>query len=243
MRIGVLDDDPLVQEFMRAAIEQLGHSCYLYSDGTSLLIDLRTRTLDLLVVDWYLPDMEGPQVVQSVRQSIGSNMPILFVTRRGSEEDVVQGLSSGADDFMTKPVRMGELLARIQALLRRSYPETQMAHVVEFGVYRFDTEKRTLEVRGEPVDIKHREFNLALFMFQSCGRLLSRDHVREMVWGQLTPMPSRSLDTHISRLRNKLHLKPENGYVVTAVYGVGYRLEQVEADGQLTEPAALPGNA
>ncbi|PAT37051.1 DNA-binding response regulator [Vandammella animalimorsus] len=243
MRIGVLDDDPLVQEFMRAAIEQLGHSCYLYSDGTSLLIDLRTRTLDLLVVDWYLPDMEGPQVVQSVRQSIGSNMPILFVTRRGSEEDVVQGLSSGADDFMTKPVRMGELLARIQALLRRSYPETQMAHVVEFGVYRFDTEKRTLEVRGEPVDIKHREFNLALFMFQNCGRLLSRDHVREMVWGQLTPMPSRSLDTHISRLRNKLHLKPENGYVVTAVYGVGYRLEQVEADGQLTEPAALPGNA
>ncbi|MDH5858484.1 response regulator transcription factor [Lampropedia aestuarii] len=224
MRIAVLDDDPLVQELERAAIEQLGHSCYTYSDGVSLLKDLRRQTFDLLIVDWHLPDMDGPRVVESVRKSIGSNIPILFVTRRGTEEDVVEGLSCGADDFMTKPVRIGELTARLNALLRRAYPATQTGNL-EFGIYRFNTDKRSLEVRGVPVEMKTREFNLALFMFQNVGRLLSRDHVREMVWGQLYQVPSRSLDTHVSRLRTKLELTPENGYVVNAVYGVGYRLE------------------
>ncbi|RMX03005.1 DNA-binding response regulator [Corticibacter populi] len=224
MRIAILDDDPLVQEIERAAVEGMGHSCYVYSDGASLLKELRRQTFDLLIVDWYLPDMDGPKVVESVRQGIGSNMPILFVTRRDTEEDIVEGLSSGADDFMTKPVRVGELVARMSALLRRAYPATH-SDELHFGIYRFNTEKRTLEVRGQPIDLKTREFDLALFMFQNVGRLLSRDHVREMVWGQLFQVPSRSLDTHVSRLRAKLDLTPENGYVVNAVYGVGYRLE------------------
>lgn len=237
MRIAVLDDDPLVQGIVRAAIEQLRHTCYAYADGASLLKDLRRQTFDLLIVDWHLPDMDGPRVVESVRQSIGNSMPILFVTRRGTEADVIQGLASGADDFMTKPVRIVELTARINALLRRAYPASQTG-TLEFGAYRFNAEKRTLEVHGEPVEMKTREFDLALFMFRNVGRLLSRDHVREMVWGQMYQAPSRSLDTHVSRLRAKLDLTPENGYVVNAVYGVGYRLEACGRDEPLEQPAA-----
>lgn len=228
MRIAALDDDPIVQEVERAAIEKLGHLCYTFSNGANLLKELCRQTFDLLIVDWHLPDMDGPSVVEAVRNNIGSNMPILFVTRRGAEEDVIAGLNCGADDFMTKPVRVGELTARVNALLRRAYPVPQQ-RVLEFGIYRFDTEKRTLEIRGQPVSLKTREFNLALFMFQNIGRLLSRDHVREMVWGHSYQTPSRSLDTHVSRLRTKLELTPETGYVVTAIYGIGYRLEALDS--------------
>lgn len=242
MRIAALDDDPIVQEIERAAIEELGHLCYTFSDGATLLKELRRQTFDLLIVDWHLPDMEGTKVVEAVRNNIGSNMPILFVTRRGSEEDVIEGLSCGADDFMTKPVRVGELTARVGALLRRAYPVPQKS-VLEYGIYKFDTEKRTLHMRGEPVELKTREFNLALFMFQNLGRLLSRDHVREMVWGHSYQVPSRSLDTHVSRLRTKLQLSPETGFVVNAVYGVGYRLESLNGDVKPEPAAEMPADA
>lgn len=227
MRIAILDDDPLVQELERATIEEMGHHAYLYGDGISLLKDLRRQTFDLLIIDWQLPDMDGLQVVDSVRKGIGLASPILFVTKRNSESDVIAGLNSGADDYMTKPIHVGELKARVNALLRRAYPASHATEVLTFGIYSFDTDNRVLTIRGEPVEMKAREFDLALFMFQNAGRLLSRDHVRELVWGQANQVPSRSLDTHVSRLRTKLGLCPENGYVVSAVYGVGYRLEAV----------------
>jgi DNA-binding response OmpR family regulator len=101
--------------------------------------------------------------------------------------------------------------------------------VVDFGRYRFLPETRSIEMDGAPVELKNREYELALFLFQNMGRLLSRDHLREIVWGQTADVMSRSLDTHISRLRTLLDLRPGNGYIVTAVYGVGYRFEAVEA--------------
>ena len=150
------------------------------------------------------------------------------MTHRQEERDIVEGLASGADDFMVKPVRIGELNARVAALLRRAYPDNA-ASVLEFGRYRFLPETRAIEMDGVPVELKNREYDLALFLFQNMGRLLSRDHLKEIVWGQVADVMSRSLDTHISRLRTLLDLRPANGFIVTAVYGVGYRFEAVEA--------------
>ena len=98
---------------------------------------------------------------------------------------------------------------------------------LDFGAYRFDAEQRTLQLHGEAIGLKHREYELALFLFRNAGRLLSRTHLREAVWGDATDTPSRSLDTHMSRLRSKLELTEANGYTITAVYGVGYRLDAV----------------
>ena len=227
MRIAALDDDPILLELIKATTEQHGHVCHTYLTGTQLLRDIRHETFDLLIVDWHLPDMEGPEVVSAVRQTTGRHLPILFVTRRREEQDVIEALSCGADDFMTKPLRMGELVARTTALLRRAYPQAMSDNLV-FGPYRFDPEKRSLWLRDQPVELKNREYELALFLFQNMGQLLTRDHLKEVIWGQVPDVMSRSLDTHISRLRILLDLRPANGFIVTSVYGVGYRFETTE---------------
>ncbi|MBS0469035.1 MAG: response regulator transcription factor [Proteobacteria bacterium] len=231
MRIAALDDDPLQLEFFTHALTSLGHVCRTYATGAALLKDLRRETFDLLIVDWQLPDIEGPDVVAKARQLVGAELPIIFVTNRQAESDIVAGLASGADDFMVKPVRVAEFAARIGALLRRAYPGSANS-VLEFGRYRFVPETRALQMDGAPVELKAREYELALFLFQNLGRLLSRDHLREIIWGHSAEVISRSLDTHVSRLRSLLDLRPNNGYMITAVYGVGYRFEAVKPNTQ-----------
>ena len=228
MRIAVLDDDPILLDLLKATLERHDHVCHTYAHGAGLLKDMRHETFDLLMVDWHLPDMDGTQVVQTARQMAGPQMPILFITRRNDERDVIEALACGADDFMSKPLRMGELVARMSALLRRAFPEAMGSRLV-FGPYSFDAAKRSLTVHGQPVELKNREYELALFMFRNAGRLLSRAHLREAVWGDIHEGPSRSLDTHVSRLRTKLALTEANGYTISSIYGMGYRLDAVDA--------------
>ncbi len=231
MRIAILDDDPILAELLKTTLER-HHACHVYARGAALLNALRSETFDLLIVDWHLPDINGPQVVHSVRQMSGPHLPILFITRRNGERDVIEGLASGADDYMVKPLRMGELAARVSALLRRAFPDAMGSRQV-FGPYAFDPAQRTLTVHGQNVELKHREYELALFMFRNPGRLLSRDHLREVVWGETTDSPSRSLDTHISRLRTKLGLGETDGvhgYTITSIYGKGYQLDTIATD-------------
>lgn len=238
MRIAALDDEPNQLELIRLTMEGLGHECHGFAEGKALLRALRQETFDLLVLDWSLPDMAGPAVVRSIREELLNRIPILFVTNRREEADMVEGLGVGADDFMPKPIRVGELSARTQALLRRAYPAQHETEVV-FGPYHFFPHSRMLHVNGEPLELKHREYELALFLFQNMGRLLSRDHLREAVWGQGPEAPSRSLDTHISRLRTKLDLRPNNGFLLSAIYGLGYRLEAIDGDALNTRPDIL----
>lgn len=231
MRIAALDDDPLQLELIERATQALGHTCRSYATGAALLQGMGQHAFDLLIVDWELPDTSGPQVVQAVRQALGPALPILFATHRHEERDIVQGLESGADDFMVKPIRVGELNARVSSLLRRAYPHSAASNALEFGRYRFTPDTRTLEIAGVPVELRNREYELALYLFQNRGHLLSRDHLREAIWGQSPDMNSRSLDTHVSRVRALLDLRPANGYIISAVYGVGYRFEAVAPAG------------
>lgn len=113
MRIAALDDDALQLDLFKQALQAMGHTCHTYLTGAQLLHSLQSECFDLLIVDWHLPDTTGPEVVRWVRQHVGLEMPILFVTYRQEERDIVEGLGCGADDFMTKPVRIGELRARV----------------------------------------------------------------------------------------------------------------------------------
>lgn len=123
MRIAVLDDDRLLLEMMERVIQEMGNTCQLYETGQACLQDLRRETFDMLIVDWELPDTSGPEVIRWARQHLDASFPILFITHRSEERDIVEGLQCGADDFMTKPVRVAELKARMHALLRRAYPQ------------------------------------------------------------------------------------------------------------------------
>lgn len=234
MRIAVLDTEPDQLQLIHQTMASLGHECHSYGDGKALLHALRRETFDLLILDWQLPDMKGPDVIRTIRQDHKSRMPILLVAGRRDDTAMVEGLNVGADDFMAKPLRANEFAARVNALLRRSYPARSEPELV-FGPYHFFPPSRTIKVRGMVVELKNREYELALFLFQNLGRLLSREHLHEAVWGLGIEALSRSLDTHVSRLRTKLELRSSNGFLLLAVYGLGYRLETIEVD---TRPAA-----
>lgn len=229
MRIAAVDDDPLQLEFYAKALAAQNHAFHGFANAEALRRHLRRETFDLLIVDWQLPDANGPDLVTEIRAQYGAALPILFVTLRDSEADIMKGLASGGDDYMTKPVRLGEFTARLNALLRRAWP-TSSDEVLDFGRYYFRPDRRLLEMDGQPVTLSEREYDIALLLFKHMGRLLSRDHLREAVWGYSAGVISRSLDTHISRLRSLLDLQPASGLVITAIYGIGYRLEPVDAN-------------
>lgn len=237
MRIAALDDDALQLQLLEQVVTEAGHSCHNFLKGAALQQALRRESFDLLLVDWELPDIPGTQVVHWVREQISKELPIIFITHRSEEADIVEGLNCGADDFMIKPIRAAELRARMSALLRRAYPLSSQS-VLNFGPYRFITATNGIEMDGQPVEVTHREYTLALTLFQNQGRLLSRDHLREVVWGHNSEVQSRSLDTHVSRLRNLLNLRAGQPYSISAIYGYGYRLDVPEAETQPTSSAS-----
>ena len=224
MRIAILEDDPQQLHMMEQMVHSMGHTCVGYPTGAQLTKELRRESFDLLILDWELPDTSGPEVATWTRQELGPDLPILIVTLRSEETDIVHGLHSGADDFMSKPLRVAEFKARVAALLRRAYPAST-EEVQQFGPYRLDRTTLTVYFGQEAIALTHREFSLALLLFQNPGRLMSRDYLREAIWGQNAEVLSRTLDTHISRLRQQLQLRPGAQYAITAVYGLGYRLD------------------
>jgi DNA-binding response OmpR family regulator len=152
------------------------------------------------------------------------------MTGRSSENDIIAGLEAGADDYMIKPIRSGELVARVNALLRRAYPAQTAEEHLEFGPYKFELRAGRLSFNNVHVEMTQKEFDLALLLFKNLGRPLSRAYILEAVWSRDIDVPSRTMDTHISRVRNKLALKPENGYRLAPVYSYGYRLEQASTE-------------
>jgi DNA-binding response OmpR family regulator len=239
MRIAVLEDDETQREWMNSFLMALGHVCYPFATAEALLRELRRENYDLLMLDWNLPDMSGLDVVRWVRANLSAKVPVLFVTSHVEESDLVEALKAGADDYMSKPVRIPELLARLHALLRRAYPQ-KTGEVYVFGDYTFEQMAKTLTVKGVPVDLKHREYELAYLLFSRMGELLSRKYLQETVWGGQADVVSRTLDTHVSRLRVKLDLRPENGYRLSSVYSLGYRLEALTSSQTAAPLAVMP---
>ena len=240
MRVAAVDDDLTQLDLTKCTLKAMNHHCHTFTEGAALMNELRRESFDLLLLDWELPDISGPDIVRWVRSNVKENIPILFVTNRRGERNVVEGLGVGADDFMSKPVGVAELAARIQALLRRAYVAPR-AKEESWGRYRFIPAAARLEVDGEVVQLTQREYDLALFLFRNMGRLISRRHMLESVWKTNNPggteLMSRSLDTHVSRVRTLLALRPENGYRLSAVYGQGYRFEAIHDP--MTDAGAL----
>jgi DNA-binding response OmpR family regulator len=230
MRIAVLEDDPAQADFICQTLSAVGHSCHAFATGPALVRELRSQTFDLLVLDWNVPEMSGEEVLRWVRKSLSEHVPVLFMTSRSFETDIAMILNAGADDYIVKPVSAEILLARVKSLLRRTYQSNHSSTTEVFDEIAFDLKSRVVLVRGAPVTLMQKQFELALLLFQHMSRPLSRSYIRDVVWKQATDVPSRTIDTHVSSLRAKLGLRPENGYRLSPVYGYGYRLERISED-------------
>jgi DNA-binding response OmpR family regulator len=226
MRIAVLDDDQSQTDVVCQVLTAAGHTCEAFRSGKALFLQLRRESFDMLIIDWQAPNANGEEVLTWARERLSPTFPVLFLTHRAGEDDIVAGLAAGADDYMIKPIRRGELVARVQALLRRAYPTQNAAEQIQFGKYSFDVRAARLTMDGQPVLVTQKEFDLALLFFRNLGRPLSRAYILEAVWARGVDVPSRTMDTHVSRVRNKLLLRPEHGFRLAPVYSYGYRLEQ-----------------
>ncbi len=224
MYIGILEDDPVQQELYRGWFRTDQHRCKVYGAAAPFIEALPKENFDLLLIDWMLPESSGEAVLDWVREHLGWEIPVIFITSRDGESDIVTALQKGADDYLVKPPKYLELLARMQSLSRRARPRQQAA----LGAYGIDEERRSIELYGETVKLTQKEFELASYMFQNPGKLLSRVQLLEKLWGLNADVDTRTVDTHVSRIRRKLAIKPENGWQIVPEYGWGYRMERVE---------------
>jgi DNA-binding response OmpR family regulator len=229
MRIAVLDNDRSQADLICQVLTSAGHTCQSFDSGKDMLAHLRKDSFDMLILDWQVSDLSGSEVLRRAKEKMSAQTPMMFLTNSSAEDDIVAGINAGADDYMIKPLRRGELVARVQALLRRAYPTQNGAEQLQFGPYIFETRPGRLLMDGAVIDVTHKEFYLALLFFRNIGRPLSRAYIHEAVWIRETVVPSRTMDTHVSRVRNKLQLRPENGFRLVPVYSYGYRLEKLGA--------------
>jgi DNA-binding response OmpR family regulator len=227
MRIVVLDNERSQTDLISQVLTSAGHVCHVFQTGKDLLAQLRKDHYDMLIFDWQVGDMGGAELLRKARERLNDGAPVMFLTTSSGEDDIVSGLDAGADDYMIKPLRRSEMVARVQALLRRAFPAQNGAEQLTFGQYVFETRPGRLLMDGHVLDVTHKEFYLALLFFRNIGRPLSRAYIHEAVWIRETEVPSRTMDTHVSRVRNKLQLKPENGFRLVPVYSYGYRLEKL----------------
>jgi DNA-binding response OmpR family regulator len=231
MRIAVLDNDRNQTELVCQVLSTAGHGCQPFGSSRELMAQARRDSFDMLIIHWQLPDGGAADVVRWVRDRFSPTFPIMFITGRSNEDDIVAGVAAGADDYMIKPIRRGELVARVQALLRTAYPTQNAVEQIQFGAYVFQSRTGRVTMKGKAIDVTQKEFDLALLFFRNLGRPLSRAFILEAVWARDVQIPSRTMDTHVSRVRSKLQLRPEHGFRLAPVYSYGYRLEQMSSGG------------
>jgi DNA-binding response OmpR family regulator len=226
-RIAVLEDDSSQAKLVEHWIASQGYVCRTFSRGKEILDALLHDTYDLAVLDWRVPDVSGEEVLRTLRKSLREPLPVVFTTARDREEDIVHALKSGADDYLVKPLRRLEFLARLEALLRG--PALDAERTIEVEEFRIDPQGRTVHKAGALVELTQKEFEMAALLFRNMGRLLSRSYLLDAVWGISAEVSTRTVDTHASQLRSKLGLYPEHGWKLSAVYQHGYRLERIRA--------------
>ena len=218
----LVDDEPTLVATLKYNLEREGYRVVTASDGEKALSAARADRPDLIILDLMLPVMDGLEVCRILRRE--TSQPILMLTARGEEVDKVVGLELGADDYVTKPFGMRELLARVRALLRRTNAVEPGEGLVS-GDLTFDLKRRDVLRDGKVLDLKPKEIDLLLYFARNRGRAFSREQLLREVWGYDFYGDSRTVDVHVSWLRQKIEMEPHRPARLVTVRGVGYRFE------------------
>jgi len=225
-RILIIEDDAALLRGLKDNFAAQGYEVRTAGDGQRGLDALLKDPPDLVVLDLMLPRLNGYEVCRTARER-KLETPILMLTAKGQEEDIVRGLEMGADDYVTKPFGIRELLARVKALLRRS-PDTDQ---FEFGPFRLDRTAHKLFKGSEEVELTSKEFRLLDFLVKHAGRALTRDTILDGVWGSEVIVTDRSVDRCVTTLRAKIESDPRSPAFIQTIRDIGYRFEQGKAEG------------
>ena len=221
----LIEDDHAIRQMLKMYLESKNYRVLEAEDGQQALATLSEITPDLLVLDWMLPDTDGIRLMQQVRdRPIHSKLPILMLTARAEETDKITGLDNGADDYMTKPVSLKELDARIRALIRRTHGLNQQQCLVLAGIH-LNPENAEVFIKDKAVKISGMEYKLLYFFMKHPNRLYNRAQLLDRVWGQTVFVEERTVDVHIMRLR-KILKKHGRDKLLQTIRGTGYRFSQ-----------------
>lgn len=224
-RILVVEDEDALGALLDYNLTHAGYSVRHCSDGDEALLALTEETPDLAILDWMLPGVSGIEICRRIRARPETrDLPVIMITARGEEEDRVRGLDTGADDYMTKPLLMTELTARIKAVLRRTRP-TLAGDTASFGDITLDREVRRVHRAGREVHLGPTEFRLLDCLLQRPGRVFSREQLLDLVWGRDVYVEARTVDVHVGRLRKALNRRGECDPIRT-VRAAGYALDE-----------------
>ncbi len=221
----IIEDEPAMQLGLRDNLELEGYAVEIASDGEAGLAKMKSGNFDLVLLDVMLPKLSGFDVCKAARAA-GIRSPILLLTAKGEEIDKVLGLELGADDYVTKPFSVRELLARIKAILRRSQTgsSTHEHPIISIGRLAVDFRAFQTQEKGEEVKLSHKEFEILLYLFKNRNDVVSRNDLLEHVWGYDAQLTTRTVDNFIVRLRQKVEVSPDQPKIILTVHGAGYKM-------------------
>jgi two-component system, OmpR family, response regulator ResD len=219
----VVDDEPTIAEVVARYLERAGYETRIAGDGPSAVAAALAMRPDLIVLDIMLPGFDGLEVMRRTHEGLAGSVPVILLTAKGEESDRVIGLRLGADDYVVKPFSPAELVARVDAVLRRSGPVEDVAERLRFGELEIDPAARAVRVGGRDVELTQREFDLLLFMARHPGQVFSRDQLMDRVWQFSFYTDTTTVTVHIRRLRSKIETQPSKPEWIETVWGVGYR--------------------
>jgi two-component system, OmpR family, response regulator RegX3 len=223
-RVLIVEDERSLSEPLAFLLEREGYKTTVADDGEEAIAAFHRKGADVILLDLMLPRVSGIEVCRTIRQH--SQVPIIMLTAKDSEVDIVVGLELGADDYVTKPYKTRELLARIRAVLRRRTDTDVLADsVLESGDVRLDLERHTLTVRGAETAIPLKEFELLEVLMRNSGRVLTRGQLIDRVWGADYFGDTKTLDVHVKRIRSRIERTPSAPVMLVTVRGLGYRFE------------------
>lgn len=223
LRVAVVEDDPEQAQLVVLWLGEAGLIVSSFLNGKAFLRAVAKESYDLVIIDRRLPDLDGVEVLSRFRAMAGEAPGVMMVSSEDDEPGVVTALTSGTDDFLCKPLRQQEFLARVRALGRRS----TLRPLRQIDPFHVSEGERAIHLRDETIPLTGREFDMAVFLFQRRGQLVSRNHILESIWGSDQLLLSRTVDTHISRLRRKLRLDGAHGWQLVSVYRRGYCLQRL----------------